>query len=287
MTILLACFSFLTAAASTADSVRIDPLPAENAIGYSCTINGLYAPLDVVYAIDEETIESRKVNPARKTVAVVTQKERDGRRKIVISGQASGFNYNLASYQVPLFYLNERIVSKTFFDAERNGFWMQIDAKTRNAVHLLTPQFFTDSIGRAKLYVVDGVATSPAEVARLNVTDFARLDLIPAEEAKTAYGKLGKNGAVVIKMRSRTTAPSATGAAPAGKKVKRPLHLDQFPAGALYALNGRLLTAEEMQRYDADEVETMSLIDSAAAQAIYGQRGKNGVVVVALKKKAP
>ncbi len=53
---------------------------------------------------------------------------------------------------------------------------------------------------------------------------------------------------------------------------------------ALWIIDGRMSTNDDMKKINPDDIESMSVIKSENATSIYGEKGKNGVIVVTTKK---
>ncbi|SDP87185.1 outer membrane transport energization protein TonB [Mucilaginibacter sp. OK268] len=56
-------------------------------------------------------------------------------------------------------------------------------------------------------------------------------------------------------------------------------------ADPLYVLDGKVINEADMKNMNADNIESLSVLKSQAATAIYGKKGANGVIVVTLKKQ--
>jgi TonB family protein len=55
-------------------------------------------------------------------------------------------------------------------------------------------------------------------------------------------------------------------------------------ADPLYVLDGKVIDKSDMANINADNIESLSVLKSESATAIYGKKGANGVVLVVLKK---
>jgi TonB-dependent SusC/RagA subfamily outer membrane receptor len=56
-------------------------------------------------------------------------------------------------------------------------------------------------------------------------------------------------------------------------------------APPLYILNGTEISEEEMKLIDPNQIESIDVLKDKSAEAIYGEKGKIGVVLITLKKK--
>jgi len=52
----------------------------------------------------------------------------------------------------------------------------------------------------------------------------------------------------------------------------------------LYILDKKEITAKEMESIDPNSIKAINVLKSEAAIEIYGEKGKNGVVVITLKE---
>ena len=59
---------------------------------------------------------------------------------------------------------------------------------------------------------------------------------------------------------------------------------DSLPANILYILNGKIITQAEMKKIDPMTIESVDVLKDKTATDKYGEKGKNGVVEITLKK---
>jgi TonB-dependent SusC/RagA subfamily outer membrane receptor len=69
-----------------------------------------------------------------------------------------------------------------------------------------------------------------------------------------------------------------------GSNKKMVLTVPKSPP-PLYILNGTEISEEEMKLIDPNKIESIDVLKDKSAEAIYGEKGKNGVIVITLKKK--
>ncbi|MFZ6008714.1 MAG: hypothetical protein ACOYXT_00080 [Bacteroidota bacterium] len=56
---------------------------------------------------------------------------------------------------------------------------------------------------------------------------------------------------------------------------------------ALFFIDGRRATKKIVDRLDKDAVESISVLKGESATALYGKKGKRGVVLIVTKKLSP
>ncbi len=53
----------------------------------------------------------------------------------------------------------------------------------------------------------------------------------------------------------------------------------------LYILDGEQITQEKMSEINPETVESVTVLKDKSATAVYGEKGKNGVIIINLKRK--
>ncbi|WP_340111630.1 gliding motility-associated C-terminal domain-containing protein [Maribellus mangrovi] len=107
------------------------------------------------------------------------------------------------------------------------------------------------------LYVVDGKVQPDIEY--LNPDGIQSIDVLKGESATSAFGDLGKNGVIII----TTKKPSMT--------------------DALVIVDGKKYDGE-INDISPEEIESISVLKGSAATEVYGEAGKNGVIIITSKK---
>jgi TonB-dependent SusC/RagA subfamily outer membrane receptor len=54
----------------------------------------------------------------------------------------------------------------------------------------------------------------------------------------------------------------------------------------LYVVDGRVTTAEELEEIDGNKIASISVLKDGAAESIYGEKARNGVIVIKMKEKS-
>ncbi|BEV03553.1 hypothetical protein [Chryseobacterium gambrini] len=79
-----------------------------------------------------------------------------------------------------------------------------------------------------------------------------------------------------------------------GVKISDTIHSDRLILGgihsvkiddyrALYVLDGKIISEKKFRKLDQKSIKTMNILKGATAVAIYGEKGKNGVILVKTK----
>jgi TonB-dependent SusC/RagA subfamily outer membrane receptor len=78
------------------------------------------------------------------------------------------------------------------------------------------------------------------------------------------YGEKGRNGVVLIYLK--------------GMKGTNAL-----PKDVLYFVDGREMARDSVVQLNTDDIESITVLKGVQAQAQYGEKGRNGVILIALK----
>jgi TonB family protein len=123
--------------------------------------------------------------------------------------------------------------------------------------------------GSKPLIVVDGVVSEEGKMNTLNPADISSVSVIKGEAATSLYGQQGKNGVIVITTKEASVLKANV------YEMKE----------ALYIVDGVEMSYEEYKKkYKKDASGSTTFIYKAGdAVEKFGQKGKNGVIVIKTK----
>jgi len=126
------------------------------------------------------------------------------------------------------------------------------------------------------LYVVDGVRMPAGwNSEKINPADIYRMEIFKGGDAMRLYGKEAGNGVIVITTNSYHK-----------ELAEKPVDLvHPLAPQPLYIIDGVEVSAAALNSINPNRVNSISVLKDASAIATYGDKGKNGVVVIALKKE--
>lgn len=113
------------------------------------------------------------------------------------------------------------------------------------------------------IYVIDGKEVTDDEVSKFDVNRIKSTHVLKGEKATTQYGEKGKNGVILI----TTKEPS-------------------LPGNPLYVINGKETTSDEAKDIAPDNIKSIDVVKGEQAMSIYGEKGKNGVIIITTKQAA-
>ncbi|HLO81853.1 MAG TPA: N-acetylmuramoyl-L-alanine amidase [Chitinophagaceae bacterium] len=116
-------------------------------------------------------------------------------------------------------------------------------------------------------YFVDGKEVNSAVANSINTDNIASVNVNKSNST---------TGTINITTKSNTT--TATTITVQGLKKGSP--------PPLYMLEGKEISEEEMKLIDPEKIESISVLKDKSAETLYGDKGKNGVIVITLKKRS-
>ena len=122
------------------------------------------------------------------------------------------------------------------------------------------------AIGQKPLIIVDGVEVETMD--NVKPDDIESISVLKDASAKSIYGDKGKDGVVLITTKQ-------------GDARLRGVTPDKKP---LYVIDGKKMPKDfEIISIQPDEIESIDVLKDNAATAIYGEDGKNGVIIITKK----
>jgi TonB-dependent SusC/RagA subfamily outer membrane receptor len=132
------------------------------------------------------------------------------------------------------------------------------------------------------LYIIDGVES--ASLSKLPPEQIESVRIIKDEEATTIYGEKGKNGVILITTKNINQLPEVLATDTNQSQIivqKVKVRQDSSP---LYIIDGKE-SSISIEELDAGQIESVDVIKNEKATSIYGEKGKNGVVLITTKRQ--
>jgi TonB-dependent SusC/RagA subfamily outer membrane receptor len=108
------------------------------------------------------------------------------------------------------------------------------------------------------IYVINGRISTKSEMEQLKPEQIASVDILKGNSAVAVYGDKTKDGVVQIKLKNE--------------------------ASPLYVIDGEIASKEKMDQLKPEQIESINVLKGEKATAVYGDNGKNGVIVIRTKK---
>lgn len=153
------------------------------------------------------------------------------------------------------------------------------------------------------LVIVDGVKQKKGffNLNSIDPNTIESIDILKNQSATAVYGDEGKDGVVIIKTKKKA-ATIVTGSGTKNPSTTSGLTFtitdDQQTASGkgnlkintsdeeklLYIVDGKFLSKEEINKIEPSAIESVTVLKGDKATAEFGEKGKNGVVKIVLKK---
>ncbi len=108
------------------------------------------------------------------------------------------------------------------------------------------------------IYVINGRISTKSEMEQLKPEQIASVDILKGNSAVAVYGDKAKDGVVQIKLKNE--------------------------ASPLYVIDGEIASKEKTDQLKPEQIESINVLKGEKATAVYGDNGKNGVIVIRTKK---
>ena len=125
------------------------------------------------------------------------------------------------------------------------------------------------------LIVLDGMKKGTGfDLKDIDPNSIESIEVVKDDSAKFHYGEAGKNGVIVItsKTHLKPTAPIAI--------------MSTISNKPLWIIEGMKRDETFMKSLDPNDIESINVIKDSTSTAPYGDAGKNGVIIISLKKES-
>jgi TonB-dependent SusC/RagA subfamily outer membrane receptor len=143
------------------------------------------------------------------------------------------------------------------------------------------------------LILVDGQELKPKSLVDIKQEDIQSFSVLKDKTATDLYGEKGKDGVISVitkKYAAETGDNVLVRKIPPGDEIRliEPmLVIDESlssESSVLFILDGKELSSEEIKSLSPDKIESVSILKDTTAAGVYGEKGKNGVIVIVTKK---
>ncbi|MHC8947317.1 TonB-dependent receptor plug domain-containing protein [Sphingobacterium hungaricum] len=132
------------------------------------------------------------------------------------------------------------------------------------------------------LLIVDGVEQISSDLGHVDPNAISHIEVLKDASAETLYGSKGANGVVKITTKGNTDAPQVRGKV-TGIRISTKSDTSKISKSPLYIIDGKETSSDYFKTIDPNNIESVSILKDASATAIYGEKAKEGVILVATK----
>ncbi|MDO8930333.1 MAG: TonB-dependent receptor plug domain-containing protein, partial [Bacteroidota bacterium] len=150
----------------------------------------------------------------------------------------------------------------------------------------------TDGTGNQPLIVIDGVVDKNQNVNNIPPENIESISVIKDKSASSLYGEKGKDGVILIttkKAKSNSGEVTVVGyETNPNNQVKSGVQLRTTGGNVpLIVKDGIVSPNLKMDDINPNDIESINVLKGESAIAKYGEKGKNGVLEIAIKKQNP
>ena len=135
------------------------------------------------------------------------------------------------------------------------------------------PQTKKQNIPEQPLIIVNGKVMHPKQFLSIKPSDIANVTVLKDKEATSAYGERGRNGVIIASTKKSIATPIV-------------LHPDKSMAPPLIVVDEKEMGTDAFSSIKPEEIESITILKDKEGTKAYGEKGKNGVIIVDTKKKA-
>jgi TonB family protein len=140
------------------------------------------------------------------------------------------------------------------------------------------------------LIMVDGKEITREEMEKINPESIESVSVLKDKSAVSLYGEKAKDGAVLIKLKSGVSLDDTqkSSAAQTFKvQANAPFKFTNqggSEAQPLIVKDGVVVENKDIQNISPETIESITVLKNESATAMFGEKGKNGVILIAMKK---
>ena len=147
------------------------------------------------------------------------------------------------------------------------------------------------------LYVIDGKVADDVEISDLNPENIESMTVLKGEHATELYGEKAENGVILVTMKTAPPPvnPSDGTVRAYGFTIRGDGNLEPGVQSSIYfrgegiqplfIIDGKEFdNSFDITNFSPDNIESISVLKDQSAIALYGEKAKNGVIIITTKK---
>ncbi|NJN26496.1 MAG: TonB family protein [Cyclobacteriaceae bacterium] len=144
--------------------------------------------------------------------------------------------------------------------------------------------------GKSPLMILDGKQVTPEELAKRDPQSIESMEVLKDPSRTKEYGEKGKYGVILITSKNGNGGEISEPADGTKQSVTDPgLHMkyngqaiDQNNPPLIYK-DGKEISLADMKNIEPEKIERIEILKDDEAKSRYGEKGKNGVILITLK----
>ena len=133
---------------------------------------------------------------------------------------------------------------------------------------------------------VDGIEKDAEVIKQIDSKDISEVRVYKGEKAMAHYGEKGKDGVIVITTKNAVSKSGSKSDSyeKTGTVETIVVNVSDKNANPLYVIDGIVQEKANLDKIDPKTIATIDVLKGEAATRLYGDKGRDGVIVITLKK---
>jgi bla regulator protein blaR1 len=162
---------------------------------------------------------------------------------------------------------------------------------TLTLTNLSAQEVKTDSVSRVifkipkqkPIYFLNGNRVEDSwDFNSIEPSDIEEVEIINDEQAKKLYGDKGVNGVVLITTKTKKSKQSESN----DGSIKLNNVSQTSTSSSLFILDDVEISSDKLSSIKSEDIESINVLKEKSALESYGEKGKNGVVIITSKNKS-
>jgi beta-lactamase regulating signal transducer with metallopeptidase domain len=131
------------------------------------------------------------------------------------------------------------------------------------------------------LYIADAQEITKKEFELIDPNNIESMAILEEEKGLKQYGQIGKNGVIIVKTKAFNAALKKHDIANSRVIIEH----DDKSKNPIYIVDESVVSATEFKLVHPDNIKSMNVLKRKNAVALYGEKGKNGAVIIITKSE--
>jgi TonB family protein len=144
----------------------------------------------------------------------------------------------------------------------------------------------SEKVPSPSLVFIDGKESTIAEMTQIDLVNIEKVDILKDKKAIEKYGKKGKDGVILVTLKKEETASNTQTFKVQSNSPLKFGDANSFGKEPLIFIDGVVDKDQNVNNIPPETIESISVLKDASATKAYGEKGKNGVILIKTRKVA-
>ena len=149
-----------------------------------------------------------------------------------------------------------------------------------NEIAASKPSEISDNV----LFIIDGKESTKEEMSKISPDKIERVEVLKNQTSLEKYGKKAKDGVIFIYLKPNENSLSAQTFKVQTNSPLKFGNTDSFGRQPLIVIDGVVDKNQNVNNILPETIESISVLKNESATSFYGEKGKNGVILITTKK---